>query len=300
MAAYRYLIDSSEPAISEAVAITDYGDQSSFSKKFKKVFKVSPGTAIKEKNPSLFRAQITWEELETGEKNQKMIGESQVNEPTVFGVNIENYKILSEVFELQSFYGLSEEMSKAAYDFSRDHKRPLAKTFQYFFENVIPYKSIDYIEVFEEDHVFFSDEAEYIQKVVLEDLENPEWIYLFFDAGFTDEIYEIIDKARGQGVDDVRTLSMTALRFLASDIGGYYGLKAADYYDEHANEEYNDKNLEEYIQWVDKGYDYELAFEAILTDAAIEKMDQMMFVDFDEDNDDYNEIDRSGWDIRRL
>ena len=271
MAAYQYLIDTENAKISEAVDISGFDNQSSFSKRFKKEFNMSPKQAVQKKDANLYKSWITWDYLESDENTREEVRGCSMNEKTVFDVTLEDYQRISEILELQSLYGLSEEMSKAAFEFSKEFNRPLDKSFQYFDEFAIPYKSKEYIECFEDDGIFFSNEEEYIKEDVMKDLSDPEMCYLFFDAGFSESIFDIINKARGQN-EDVRNLSKTALRFLASDINGYYGLKSANYYDEHANEEYTDKNLDEYIQKIEEGGDYEIAFESILTDAEMKRL----------------------------
>ena len=272
MAAYKYLIETENPKTPEAVDISGYDNQSSFNKRFKEVFKISPGQAVKEKDASLYKTWISWEDLESETEERKGIRRWSMNNNRVYGVALEDYNTICEVLELQSIYGLSEEMSRAAFDFSKKFNRPLSKTFQYFSEYVTSYEDYNYsCKMGYEDRIYPSEE-EYIKAEIDGKLSDPEMCYLFFDTDFSEDIYDIISKAKEQGIEDVRSLSKTTLRLLASDIESYYGLKSAEYFDKHVNENYQKESLESYIQLIECGFDYWVAFNRLRTISERERL----------------------------
>ncbi len=78
---------------------------------------------------------------------------------------------------------------------------------------------------------------------------------------------------------------MTALHILANNyINSYYGLKAASFYDEHKTDEFKDKDLNFYIQRLEEGDSYTVAF--FWTKMNTDEMNSMeSFWDEDEENE---------------
>ena len=133
MASYSFLIGSDKKNINGAVDISGYSDQPSYSKAFKKMFGLTPGEAFRMKDKSRVEPPISWAALSNHliiQNNDEAEGDV-MKEKTVFGVPESKYNTISEVLELEAFYGLPRVLSNYAYELHKSSGRSLKDCFRF-------------------------------------------------------------------------------------------------------------------------------------------------------------------------
>lgn len=132
-AAYQFLVNSNLLNISDAVGISGYADQPAFSKAFKKKYDMTPKQAFERKDISLIEPPLSWEMLSNttrGQERQDMI-EEPTCEKMIFGVSQSTLETVSEVLDLEAFYGLPRKLSEFAFNFSQSSERELKDCFAF-------------------------------------------------------------------------------------------------------------------------------------------------------------------------
>ena len=189
----------------------------------------------------------------------------------IFGIDSDTVIKIKQICNLQAIYDFSDYMCDTIYAFSDAHKLPLEKTFEYFNEIYIRYKSKDYVELYEESGVFFDSEKEYYEAERREEIENEGLIHMYFMSGFSGEdAWQIWYRAHDYGID-VLTLSTPEIVLLTcEDMHISYCLKAGKYFSDMKGFDYADEELDYFIEFLEEGQPIEIAFASACEEYAID------------------------------
>lgn len=132
MAAYSTIISMPIFDIEVAISVSGYDNQSSFGKKFKERFGLTPKEAFNEKDFSRIAEQITWDIVSNGVKlldDQRIIKESKGK--TKFGIPSKDYKLIQEATDLQALFEFDDLQSNIAFNISKEWRVPLRKAYDF-------------------------------------------------------------------------------------------------------------------------------------------------------------------------
>ena len=129
MAAYELLIEQDDFNINQCIEISGLDNQSSFGKKFKEVFGVSPYDAFTAKDQSKCLPPLSWNSIfEIHSKKNESMSEEK-SEQEFFGVTSAQYKKILEAQEYQALYDFNDSQSLAAFKIAESENAPLKKAF---------------------------------------------------------------------------------------------------------------------------------------------------------------------------
>ncbi len=133
MASYKYLIESPKWDIQQAIAISGMSDQSSYGKKFTRVFAVSPKEAYKNKDRSLCAPPLTWDAVSCCKNNINTEGgkPNMTNARTMFDIPQSHCENAVQVSALENLYGLGPLLTEVAVKISEDLNVSLSDAFKY-------------------------------------------------------------------------------------------------------------------------------------------------------------------------
>lgn len=129
MAAYDIIVNQSDFCVERAIIISGYDNQSSFCKKFKETFGMSPGIAFKKKDKTKLVEPLTWEAISNGERIMNKRFEQAKLQKMIYGLPESQYKKLQKILDLQALYEFSDEQSNLAYYISEQDHLTLRKVF---------------------------------------------------------------------------------------------------------------------------------------------------------------------------
>ena len=143
MSAYKMLISCPLLNIEAAIVVSGYDNQSSFSKKFKEQFGITPTDAYQTKDERGLTAPIDWDSLssEAGRFFEESIREDRLHR-TKFGVTLEQYKRMNEAANLQEMFELDDEQSEIAFKLAEYLKTDLQIAFE-FVKDISDYYCVD-------------------------------------------------------------------------------------------------------------------------------------------------------------
>ena len=131
MAAYEVIISMPVFDVEVAISVSGLDNQSSFGKKFKERFGLTPKEAFKKKDESLLEEQLVWDIISDGnnllEDEQPLITPQTVK----FGISKEQYQLYQQASDLQALYEFDDNQSEIAYRLSQTYSVPLKKTFDF-------------------------------------------------------------------------------------------------------------------------------------------------------------------------
>ena len=286
MAAYRYLIEDPKPKILSAVEISGLDNQSSFTKRFSREFGIPPKEAMQQKDRSRLVGPMDWDVLSAGTSAQRVLPETgpEPEGETIFGVPRMAYFRAMKAAELEALYSLQPLFSRIAYEYA---ERAIE---DFDLQDDIKESEVELEESFrflESIQDWFLPEWE--RKRQQADPENPEpteeekereirevaddlgFQYLFLRCGLSVGSAQMLMMDRI--MPDGETLwhmdpKMIRAFYEAVENGNYdfnilFFMRAYEYYQSHADENYQQSDYEEYLDWLDKGYCAEEAFECL-------------------------------------
>lgn len=186
MAAYKHLITMKKKNFKKAIDLSGVQEQSSFIRKFRKQFGMSPTKAFDEKDESRILPIKDWDQISQEGKSifVKLEEDENILREKRFGISKEMYIRAQRAENLQSFYKLNDLESEFAFGLSDSHSVSLDDAFEYVY---------NYVWVYAEDKV--SDDADMKKRDVRikEDLLNEDTVYLYFDCGLSfEDIYILL------------------------------------------------------------------------------------------------------------
>ena len=131
MAAYDYMLRQEKLNIDKAIEISGLDNQSSFGKKFKEVFDMTPQEAFSQKDKSKYRSPLSWDLiLSTSNQQDKTVTDESKDE-VFFGISIEQYRKILQAQEYQALYDLNDKQSSIAFKISEEDQIPLRDAYAF-------------------------------------------------------------------------------------------------------------------------------------------------------------------------
>lgn len=282
MISYEYIIDSKKFDIQTAIDKSGLGDQSAYSKNFKKFFGYTPKEAFNNKDNSLLKAKLSWNNL-----NDTEILDKTENKKTpkrlskIFGVEHWKYIELLKLIDYSKLYSFNEPQSELAYSIYHIYKYPMDKAF----------RLVDELKYDKEIHSNITEE-EYYNTEIKRIVSNPEFKYTYINTD-VDSPYSalyVIERCHERGIEDVTKIDPMVLEicsYCSRDIIDIlYCKKAIDYYREHATSEHGDDALNEYIEYILESIPIETAFDNIIKLEGWDDYSKYDFLTFDNYEDE--------------
>lgn len=123
MHSYSCLIAAADFDAEKLVGISGYDNQSSYSKKFKETFAMTPKEAYKKKNKALLQPPDTWDRLSEGKIMTAMTSGPHIDKFTSkFGLSPETFAKISEAQDLQALYEFDDVQSETAFELALKYK----------------------------------------------------------------------------------------------------------------------------------------------------------------------------------
>lgn len=302
MAAYAYLIkwDSwSKMRKSEAIAISGKGTDSFFNHAFKKTFGVTPTEAFRDKDETRIVPPLSWDDISC-ETEYPLTAEEEVEQMkdmNVFGIPKEQYERALEATELAEFYGFEQQESNVAFDLATMLELPLKATFRFVSE------LLEFGEELDEETGLSHDEENF-----LADAHDPLLQFLFFKCNLhVCAAYETIDRL-GLRPEDIMAKDPVTLHIYANtpDVRFAFLENAMAYYYSRADEDYDEDNLNSYIDMICSDIPKETAFERLIPNGAIIDPPTNAELRMDLEEDTFNfpfddlELEESRWRGQRI
>ena len=186
MAAYKHLVTMKKKNFKKVIDLSGVQEHSSFIRKFRKQFGMSPTQAFEKKDESKILPIKDWDEISQEGKNifAKLEEDENVLIEKKFGISKEMYIRAQHAENLQSFYKLNDLESEFAFAMSDSHAISLDETFEYVY---------NYVWVYAEDKVSNDVDAEKRDQRIKEDLLNDDTVYLYFNCGLSfEDIYILL------------------------------------------------------------------------------------------------------------
>ena len=260
MAAYSYLIrwnSWSKRRKSEAIAISGKGTDSFFNHAFKKTFGVTPTEAFRDKDETRIVPPLSWDDISC-ETEYPLTAEEEVEQmknKNVFGIPKEQYDRALEATELAEFYGFEQQESNVAFDLATALGQPLKATFRFVSE------LLEFGNEMDDETELSHDEEDF-----LADAHDPLLQFLFFKCNLhVGAAYETIDRL-GLRPEDIMAKDPVTLHIYGNtpDVRFAFLENAMTYYYSRADEEYDDDNLESYIDMICSDIPKEIAFAQLI------------------------------------
>ena len=278
MAAYSFLVNSEKPNTSHAVDLAGYADQPSFHKAFKKMFNMTPKEAFIQKDSSKYVPAITWDVLSgysASQFDEEMDG-AELKETTTFGIPDSAFSVLTEVLDLEAFYGLPRLYSKYAYELAQITDYTLQDCFRY--ANSLH----EYCGDFSGCEPFNQTHEELLHEVADDELIQT----VFFARGISVSFLVELRDFYNASIDDLMKCDMTMLKMFpgferAHSMQFKYYVRAYEYYAKRLPVREDDQRFNGFIDEVMVGKPIEEAYEL-----------SYLYADDDDDfDDDFDEDD---------
>ena len=278
-AAYHYLItpDNGNSSILEAVDISGYSDQPSFTKAFKKKYNLTPREAQKLRDSSKLEPPLTWDIL-SGDSPSISIEqeETPMNESTIFGVKKEDLNRISKILSLEAFYGFTRTLSEYAFTVHENTHQSIDDCFSYV-ESVCDYKKEldEERERQREEYYLFDDEEpeEADEETRIKEIgENSLYQEIFFAKGISVSFIAILTEKYYATKEDLLQCDMVMLKaYPPLRDGTYMNFKyyrdAYRYWTSEFQVEETENTFAEYINLFYFDYSFEEALMEVYTQA---------------------------------
>lgn len=308
--AYRIIIEdqSKNPkyTVQKAIGISGYSDQPAFIKKFKKSFGKTPVQAYREKDPALLKVQLTWNTLSEAPEAEEVLDNFLHKSDTIFGISRKKYAELQEIMNLSTSFGFDDLQSDTAYYAYSTYGIDLEDAFrlvgEYHYtggkgpeldESLLEFAEefgIDIDNLADEDDDEILTREEYYNELVRDHIDDPEFRYAYFHApDMTVSLtYEVIHTMHRSGIEDITQIDPIVIGICAhNEIYPPYCIRAVDYFNQHATEEYGDAAFHEFIDYVLSNIPIEEAFAKIWN----LDYDYSYALDYADPRDDYYRLD---------
>ena len=131
MRAYRCLVEDGGE-INKAIDFSGLANHSSFDKKFKGRFGLTPKEARQRRDKKLYQEPLTWSVISNGSYAQEDKSMSETSAPRMkFGIEQEKLEKYNDAMEMQALYGFTDAETEIAFDFAVDANIPMKKAFEY-------------------------------------------------------------------------------------------------------------------------------------------------------------------------
>lgn len=286
MAAYSFLVKSEKMDSIHAVDLAGYADQPSFHKAFKKLFNMTPKEAFNKKDTSKYIPAISWDMLSGGSTSQlnKRMDGTELKESTTFGIPDSSFSVLTEVLDLESFYGLPRRFSEYAYELSKSTGHTMQDCFRYA-DSLHEYCGD--LNESEEDQQSYEEE--------LHEVADDQMIQtVFFSRGISVTVLVELRDTFGASLEDLMKCDMIMLSMFPGFERTYsmkfsYYVRAYEYYAKHLKISEDDHWFNAYLDEIMVGTPIEIAFENVYPFAAAEEDD-----DYGEDSYTHDDFDEGG------
>ena len=137
MAAYSELIKGERFDVSRALEIAGYDNQSSFGKRFRERFGMTPSEAYARKAASMFRKPSTWDHISADrELPAEVLSEVKSVSHTVFGIDRERYARIQQAEDYKVLFGMDEVQSEVAFRLAEAEHADMLAAFEFVEEFV--------------------------------------------------------------------------------------------------------------------------------------------------------------------
>jgi AraC-like DNA-binding protein len=132
MAAYKMLISIPLLDIEGAITVSGYDNQSSFGKKFKEYFDMTPTEAFEKKDQTRYTSAFSWSSIVSNNvKSADNLFPQESSEKTKFGITQTQYAKIMEAADYQALYGFNDIQSDAAFQVAEEMQVPLKDAFEF-------------------------------------------------------------------------------------------------------------------------------------------------------------------------
>lgn len=141
VAACEEILDSSRFDIQNAITMSGLGDQPTFIKAFKRRFGCTPKEAFENKDRSIIKVKLSWNNTENTETHTSSNDDYESNmakSKVIFGMDRKKYEEIREINDLIDVYSFDELQSTTAYDIHKKYNLPLGDTFRFVSEYHYP------------------------------------------------------------------------------------------------------------------------------------------------------------------
>lgn len=185
MAAYALILTQDEMNVDNAIEISGLDNQSSFGKKFKEVFGMTPQEAFAKKDQTKLLPPLSWESISSIESKTNGMPSAGHNSADCYGVTMEQYNKILQAQEYQALYDFNDDQSLTAFKISELENVSLKDAYS-FVEDYLHYMecvSTKYDE---------SKELKFLLSIAAKKIKD---IY-FSVAGSISETMDIIETAK--------------------------------------------------------------------------------------------------------
>lgn len=261
--------------ITGAVDIADLGTHSSFDRGFKKAFGITPKEAYRNKDLSLFVQPLTWDVISCETENPLVAEEevTRMDNISIFGISKEQYARAIEATDLAELYGFDPQMSNCAFELADSLGRPMKDTFRYVSE--LLEAGVGIRETANEENSF-------VMEAFIADASDPLMQFLFFTCDLhIDSAYELMDRLHFSD-EKIMAMDPMLLHLYAKtpEMRFDYFVNAMAYYNEHADQSYDEMDLMFYFRKICMGVPKEVAFDQLLPMGGVQEPDD---VDYEEE-----------------
>ena len=135
MTAYKELIGGSCFDVNHALEIAGYDNQSSFGKKFKERFDMTPSEAYAKKIASLFVSPKTWESISEQEEEVTLSAEKAESvQNNIFGLDEKQFSFISQALDCKAILNLNDSQAELAYQIALEKKVDIVTAFEFIYE----------------------------------------------------------------------------------------------------------------------------------------------------------------------
>ena len=132
MASYSFLIKGEEFDVNTPLEIAGYDNQSSYGKRFKERFDMTPTEAYARKTASLFTKPLRWENISVDdEAAAAMIDQVRSVPETLFGIDVEQMELIQQANDLRVVFGLNNVQSNTAYQLALTENVDMLRAFEF-------------------------------------------------------------------------------------------------------------------------------------------------------------------------
>jgi len=268
-AAYRHIITSKTFDINGALMIANVADQSRLTKVFRKHFGVTPKQAFELKDASKLLPLKCWDEISCATEVAEAVEPEVPETETVFGVDAATYERITQINDLQAAYSLNRNYSTLAVYLSVTLGLDFGTAF-------------GYVEGFKAERDFLLEDDERDEDSISEimtdtwlwnNATDPDILYCYTQCGLSvSSALWVVQELRELGYGPIRELSPLFLRSFNDGWGlhSHYLKEACEYYEEHTDDCYCDKDFEFFLDQLRMGRPIEIAFDEMVFEKEFE------------------------------
>ena len=297
MASYEVLIRQQTFKVEDAIDVSGYDNQSSFTKKFSSEFGMSPKEAHKKKDRSLYTPAKTWEEISCDSNQNDGTGEKlPMKQETKFGILQSSYQQALKIIELESIYGFGKMYTKLANMLFEELESPIEDVFG-FVESIRTFcgYNIDDAKRTYKFNKTLKNESIWFENRVKEIANSPYIRYAYFKCGFSVGLAMELDYCIPMTQSEIMEIDVNLLKAYVryTDVNFNHFKKAYNYFMLNCDGVYDDEKLNEFLDRVACDEPIETAFDDIdlffgeIDDDQFEPImskqeeEKLLFADFD-------------------